>query len=153
MPCEVRTVVREGGEFVVNTDHGAFRARSLVVATGGLSVPKIGGGPFDYRIAEQFGLKIVPPRPALVPLSFGPETLARFGDLSGISIDAEVSCNGGRFRENLLLTHRGLSGPAILQISSYWRAGDAITIDLGPTLDAENFLRERKRTRPKAELK
>jgi predicted Rossmann fold flavoprotein len=140
MPCEVRTVVREGGEFVVNTDHGAFRARSLVVATGGLSVPKIGAGPFGYRIAEQFGLKIVPPRPALVPLSFGPETLARLGDLSGISIDAEVSCNGGRFRENLLLTHRGLSGPAILQISSYWRAGDALEIDLLPGRDAETWL-------------
>ncbi|HEY5292737.1 MAG TPA: aminoacetone oxidase family FAD-binding enzyme, partial [Burkholderiales bacterium] len=125
MPCEVRTVAREGEEFVVNTDQGACRARSLVVATGGLSVPKIGAGPFGYRIAEQFGLNIVPPRPGLVPLSFGPETLARFGDLSGISIDAEVSCNGGRFRENLLFTHRGLSGPAILQISSYWRAGDA----------------------------
>jgi hypothetical protein len=140
MPCDVRTVVREGEEFVVNTDQGACRARSLVVATGGLSVPKIGAGPFGYRIAEQFGLKIVPPRPALVPLSFGPETLARFGDLSGISIDAEVSCNGGRFRENLLLTHRGLSGPAILQISSYWRAGDAIEIDLLPGRDAEAWL-------------
>jgi predicted Rossmann fold flavoprotein len=85
-------------------------------------------------------LKIVPPRPALVPLSFGPETLARLGDLSGISIDAEVSCNGGRFRENLLLTHRGLSGPAILQISSYWRAGDALEIDLLPGRDAETWL-------------
>jgi hypothetical protein len=140
MPCEVRTVVREGGEFAVDTDQGAFRASSLVVATGGLSVPKIGAGPFGYRIAEQFGLKIVPPRPALVPLSFEPETLARFGDLSGISMDAEVSCNGGRFRENLLLTHRGLSGPVILQISSYWRAGDAIEIDLLPGRDAEAWL-------------
>jgi predicted Rossmann fold flavoprotein len=140
MPCEVRSVVREGGEFVVNTDHGTCWARSLVVATGGLSVPKIGAGPFGYRIAEQFGLKIVPPRPALVPLSFGPETLARLGDLSGISLDAEVSCNGGRFRENLLLTHRGLSGPAILQISSYWRAGDAVEIDLLPGRDAETWL-------------
>ena len=140
MPCEVRAVAREGGEFVVDTDQGAYRAHSLVVATGGLSVPKIGAGPFGYRIAEQFGLKIVPPRPALVPLSFGPETLARFGDLSGIAIDAEVSCNGGRFRENLLLTHRGLSGPAILQISSYWRAGDAIEIDLLPGRDAAAWL-------------
>jgi len=140
MPCEVRSVVREAEEFVISTDQGRCRARSLVVATGGLSVPKIGAGPFGYRVAEQFGLKIVPPRPALVPLSFGPETLARFGDLSGISIDAEVSCNGGRFRENLLLTHRGLSGPAILQISSYWRPGDAIEIDLLPGRDAEAWL-------------
>ena len=140
MPCEVRGVARVGEEFVLRTDQGACRARSLVVATGGLSVPKIGAGPFGYRIAEQFGLNIVPPRPALVPLSFGPETLARFGDLSGISIDAVVSCNGGRFRENLLLTHRGLSGPAILQISSYWRAGDAIEIDLLPGRDAAAWL-------------
>ncbi|MGP1679944.1 MAG: NAD(P)/FAD-dependent oxidoreductase [Burkholderiales bacterium] len=140
MPCEVRAVVREGEEFVLNTDQGVFRARSLVVATGGLSVPKIGASPFGYRIAEQFGLNIVPPRPALVPLSFAPETLARYGDLSGIAIDAGVSCNGGRFRENLLLTHRGLSGPAVLQISSYWRAGDAIEIDLLPGRDAEAWL-------------
>jgi len=140
MPCEVLFVARDGKEFVVSTDQGRYCTRSLVVATGGLSVPKIGAGPFGYRIAEQFGLKIVVPRPALVPLSFGPETLARFGDLSGISIDAEVWCNGGRFRENLLLTHRGLSGPAILQISSYWRAGDAIEIDLLPGRDAEAWL-------------
>ena len=140
MPGEVRAVARAGEEFVLDTDQGACRARSLVVATGGLSVPKIGAGPFGYRIAERFGLKIVPPRAGLVPLSFGPETLARFGDLSGISMDAEISCNGGRFREHLLLTHRGLSGPAILQISSYWRPGDAIEIDLLPGRDAEAWL-------------
>ena len=140
MPGEVRGVAREGNEFVVHTDRGTCRARSLVVATGGLSVPKIGAGPFGNRVAGQFGLNVVPPRPALVPLSFGPETLAHFGDLSGISIDALVSCNGGRFRENLLLTHRGLSGPAILQVSSYWRPGDAIEIDLLPGRDAEAWL-------------
>jgi predicted Rossmann fold flavoprotein len=140
MPCEVREVTREGKVFAVTTDQGIYRAPSLVVATGGLSVPKIGAGPFGYRLAEQFGLKVVAPRPALVPLSFDPAALARFGDLSGISIDAEVSCNGGRFREKLLLTHRGLSGPAILQISSYWRGGDFIEIDLLPGRDAEAWL-------------
>ena len=88
-------------------------------------MPKIGATPFGYRIAEQFGLAVVPPRPALVPLAFAPDALARFGDLSGVSVDAEVTCNGGRFRENLLFTHRGLSGPAILQISSYWDGRDA----------------------------
>ncbi len=147
MPCEVRSVAREGEGFVVDSDQGTFRAKSLVVATGGLSVPKIGAGPFGYRIAEQFGLKMVPPRPALVPLSFAPETLERFGDLSGIAIDAEVSCNGGRFRENLLFTHRGLSGPAILQISSYWRAGDAIEINLLPDSDAEAWLMSEQSSR------
>ena len=140
MPCAVHTVAREGREFALGTDHGVFRARSLVVATGGLSIPKIGASPFGYRLAEQFGLKIVPPRAGLVPLTFAPETLAQFGDLSGISIDAQVSCNGARFRESLLLTHRGLSGPAILQVSSYWRGGDAIEIDLLPGRDAETWL-------------
>jgi len=139
-PCQVQTVVREGDVFFVETDQGSFQAKSLVIATGGLSVPKIGASPFGYRIAEQFSLKVVPPRPALVPLTFAPETLARFGDLSGISIDAEVSCNGGQFRENLLLTHRGLSGPAILQISSYWNGADFITIDLLPGRDADAWL-------------
>ena len=140
MPCEVRSVLHDGGRYAVTTSHGDYSAAALVVATGGLTVPKIGATPFGYRLAEQFGLKIIPPRPALVPLSFDPETLARFGDLSGIAMDVEVSCNGGRFRENLLFTHRGLSGPAILQISSYWRGGDEIGIDLLPGRDAEAWL-------------
>jgi predicted Rossmann fold flavoprotein len=140
MPCAVREVMHEGKTFVVTTDQDKFRAPSLVVATGGLSVPKIGASPFGYRLAEQFGLKVVAPHPALVPLSFDAATLARFGDLSGISMDAEVSCNGGRFREKLLLTHRGLSGPAILQISSYWRGGDFLEIDLLPGRDAAAWL-------------
>jgi hypothetical protein len=136
MPCAVERVSHEGGTFSVHTAGGTWRAPALVVATGGLSVPKIGATPFAYRLAEQFGLNVIAPRPALVPLSFEPEALARYGDLSGISLDAEVSCNGGRFRESLLLTHRGLSGPAILQISSYWHGGDLIDIDLLPGEDA-----------------
>jgi predicted Rossmann fold flavoprotein len=143
MPCRVFGVLRESEKFAVKTDHGDFRTASLVIATGGLSVPKIGASPFGYRIAEQFGLKVVPPKPALVPLSLDPQALERFGDLSGVSIDAEVSCNGGRFRENLLLTHRGLSGPAILQISSYWQNGPAshpIHIDVLPGHDAAQWL-------------
>ena len=86
-------------------------------------------------------------------MAFPPDLLSRYGDLSGISLDAQVACNGGAFRESLLFTHRGLSGPSILQISSYWRPGDAITIDLLPDLDASAFFKERKRSRPKAELK
>ena len=140
MPCSVREVIRAGDEFTITTDHGIHRARSLVIATGGLTVPKIGASPFGYRIAEQFGLKIIAPRPALVPLSFEPEMLARYGDLSGLAIGVEITCNGGTFRENLLFTHRGLSGPAILQISSYWRSGDYLTIDLLPGRDAEAWL-------------
>jgi predicted Rossmann fold flavoprotein len=140
MPAAVRSVTRVRDAFVLATDGGIHSAESLVIATGGLSVPKIGATPFGYRIAEQFGLKVVPPRPGLVPLSFEPEMLARYGQLSGLSMDVEISCNGGTFREKLLFTHRGLSGPAILQISSYWRSGDQLVIDLLPDRDAEAWL-------------
>jgi len=139
-PCAVQSVAREGDAFVVATSHGPARARSLVVATGGLTVPKIGATPLGYRIAEQFGVPVIAPRPALVPLAFPPELLARFGDLSGLSVDAEVACGGGRFRESLLFTHRGLSGPAILQISSYWDGRLPLSIDLLPGRDAHAWL-------------
>ena len=140
MPRAVIDVARETSAFMVSTSDVAVRAQSLVIATGGLTVPKIGATPFGYRIAEQFGLRVVPPRPALVPLAFDPAALGQYGDLSGISVDAEVSCGKGRFRENLLFTHRGLSGPAILQISSYWSGGDALAIDLLPGGDARSWL-------------
>jgi predicted Rossmann fold flavoprotein len=140
MPCSVDGIVRESDAFVVTTSMGTARAGSLVIATGGLTVPKIGATPFGYRIAAQFGLAVVPPRPALVPLAFDPVTLSRYGDLSGISVDAVVSCTGGSFRENLLFTHRGLSGPAILQISSYWNGKEPLSIDLLPEIDAAEWL-------------
>ena len=133
MNCGVDAISRTNDRYLVKTAQGDFNSSFLVIATGGLAVPKIGATPFGYKIAEQFGLKIVPPRAALVPLSFDPESLVQYGDLSGLSLDAEVSCHGGRFREALLLTHRGLSGPAILQVSSYWQNGsakDPIHIDL-----------------------
>ncbi len=145
MPCGVDAVLRENGAFSIQTSQGNFSAASLVVATGGLAVPKIGATPFGYKIAEQFGLNVITPRPALVPLSFDPQTLERFGDLSGLSLDAEVSCNGGRFREAVLLTHRGISGPAILQISSYWQDGDPkdpIHINLIPASSQATWLSE-----------
>jgi len=143
MPCPVDGVAKEGDRFRVATPQGSISASSLVVATGGLTVPKIGATPFGYRIAEQFGMAVVPPRPALVPLAFAPDALARYGDLSGISVDAEVSCGEGRFRENLLFTHRGLSGPAILQISSYWDGRTPLAIDVLPGVDAGAWLRSR----------
>ncbi len=146
MPCAVHDVRREDARFVVATAQGDVSCGSLVIATGGLTVPKIGATPFGYRIAEQFGLAVVPPRPGLVPLAFPPETLARYGDLSGISVDAVVSCGEGRFRENLLFTHRGLSGPAILQASSYWNGREPLVIDLLPGRDAEAWLLERSRS-------
>ena len=135
MSCVVTNVSRENERYLVKTTQGDCSAAALMIATGGLAVPKIGATPFGYKVAEQFGMKIVPPRAALVPLSFDPESLAQYGDLSGLSLDAEVSCHGGVFREALLLTHRGLSGPSILQISSYWQNGspkDPIHINLLP---------------------
>jgi predicted Rossmann fold flavoprotein len=149
-PCDVKKVARDGGSFRVDVAGGALVSESLVVATGGLTVPKIGASPFAYRIAEQFGLAVVPPRPALVPLSFGPELLARYGDLSGVSLDVEAWCGEGRFREALLFTHRGLSGPAILQVSSYWQANGAsqpIHIDLLPGVDARAWLAGERRSK------
>lgn len=147
MPCAVAGITREGDGFVVATNQGATQSASLVIATGGLAVPKIGATAFGYKVAEQFGIKIIAPRPALVPLSFDPETLARYGDLSGISLEAEVTCNGGTFREAILLTHRGISGPAILQISSYWQDGSAknpIHISLLPNAEQAQWLREQR---------
>ncbi|MBL0124946.1 MAG: NAD(P)/FAD-dependent oxidoreductase [Betaproteobacteria bacterium] len=150
MPCIISNVARAQDRFTVKTDRGEFTANALVIATGGLAVPKIGATPFGYKIAEQFGLKVVPPRPALVPLSFDPESMAKYGDLSGLSLDAEVSCHDGQFREGLLLTHRGLSGPAILQISTYWQNGSAkepVHIDLLPGPSASEWLREHQHSK------
>ena len=149
-PCEVLGVKRAGDAFEIETGAGAVRSPSLVVATGGLTVPRIGATPFAYRLAEQFGLAVVAPRPALVPLSFDPELLERYGDLAGVSLDAQVSCAGGRFREALLFTHRGLSGPAILQVSSYWQqAGSAepIRIDVLPGVEVRAWLAAERRSK------
>ena len=132
--------------FWVETPHGVFGAPSLVVATGGLSIPAIGATPLGYRLAEQFGLAITPLRPALVPLTFDAAEQARFGGLAGVSLDAIVSCGKAQFREQVLFTHKGLSGPAILQISSYWQAGEAISLDLMPDQPIEARLAEAARS-------
>jgi predicted Rossmann fold flavoprotein len=148
----VSAISKSEDRFVVATDQGEFRCGSLVVATGGPSIPKMGASGFGYRVAEQFGLKIVPPRAALVPLTFDAAMLAQFKDLSGISVDAVVSCGKTRFDEALLFTHRGLSGPAILQISSYWRAGDDIVVDMAPDIDILALLKQLRRDHPRQEL-
>ncbi len=147
VPCAVDAVRHDGARFELATAQGTIVAASLVVATGGLTVPKIGATPFAYRLAEQFGLAVVPPRPALVPLALPPEDLARFAALSGVSADVEATCGDGRFRENLLFTHRGLSGPAILQISSYWDGRTPIVVDLLPGFDARRWLAARATSR------
>ncbi|HKD67539.1 MAG TPA: NAD(P)/FAD-dependent oxidoreductase [Candidatus Binataceae bacterium] len=145
--------VTRADRFRVETNRDTFVAPALVIATGGLSIPKMGASSFAYDLARRFGLALIEPRPGLVPLRFAGETLGLCQELTGVSLDATVTCRRQSFRENILFTHRGLSGPAILQISSYWREGDAILIDLAPELEAERFVRERKRVRPKAELK
>ncbi|HEV3108876.1 MAG TPA: NAD(P)/FAD-dependent oxidoreductase [Candidatus Binataceae bacterium] len=147
------TEITRTDRFRVETSRGSFVAPALVIATGGLSIPKMGASAFGYDMARRFGLAVIEPRPGLVPLKFVGETLSLCQELSGVSVDAVASCGRQSFRENILFTHRGLSGPAILQISSYWHEGDSISIDLAPALHAESFLRERKRIRPKAELK
>jgi len=148
----ISAVSKSENGFIVVTDQGEFRGRSLVIATGGPSIPKMGSSGFGYKIAEQFGLAIVPPRPALVPLTFAPEMLAQFSDLSGVSVDAVVSCGKTSFDEALLFTHRGLSGPAILQISSYWSEGDDIVIDLAPGVDVLAGLRGFRGSHPRQEM-
>ena len=138
--------------FRVETSHGGFTAPALVLATGGLSIPKMGATGFAHEVARRFGLRVTQPLPALVPLKATPETLGFDRMLAGVSLEAIVSCAGQCFRENILFTHHGVSGPAILQISSYWRQGTAIRLDLVPDL-APEFLQERKHARPRAEAK
>ncbi|HQR72843.1 MAG TPA: NAD(P)/FAD-dependent oxidoreductase [Burkholderiaceae bacterium] len=134
MPCAVSAVRRAGPNYELDTDAGTLRAERVVIATGGLSIPKIGATDFGYRIARQFGLRIVEPRPALVPLTFDAEAWRPFAELAGVACEVRVSCGEGRFDEDLLFTHRGLSGPAILQISSYWNPREPIQIDLVPSM-------------------
>jgi len=140
--------------FAVTTNSGDYSSESLVMATGGPSVPRMGSTDFGVQIARRFGLRSIPFKPALVPFTFTQVDIERhFKDLSGISIEAIISCNGVSFRENLLITHRGLSGPACLQISSYWKSGDSLEINLLPDTDAEAWLLESRQTRGKASLK
>ena len=147
------TGVTRSDSFTVTTDRGDFSAPRLVLATGGPSIPKMGATGFAYDVARQFGLKVVEPRPALVPLTLGAETLEAARALAGVAVEGVVAAGSAAFREALLFTHRGLSGPAILQASSYWRHREPVTIDLAPDLDALAFLKARKRDRPKAEPK
>jgi predicted Rossmann fold flavoprotein len=151
-PCAVKAV-RKAAEaaqdsFALDTDRGEVTCRALVIATGGLSIPKIGATDFGYRIAKQFSLPMVEPRPALVPLTFNEAAWAPFAQLSGLSLPVEISTGGKkdsmRFREDLLFTHRGLSGPGVLQISSYWKAGAPIRLNLAPGADIAALLANAK---------
>ena len=151
LECGAMEVRRDPGppglHFGVRSRLGHFGARAVVVATGGLSFPKLGATPFGYTLAEQFGIRVVPPRPGLVPLCFPPAEQAVFSGLSGVSLDCETRAGPGapRFREHLLFTHRGLSGPAILQISSHLDPGEGLAVDLLPGRPALEWLRDPSR--------
>ena len=144
-------VAKDDQGFAVETDHGVFAGDALVISTGGPSIPKMGSSRFAYDIARQFGLNVIEPRPGLVPLTFDAAILAKMDGLAGVSLDATVTLGKVQFTEALLFTHRGLSGPVILQISSYWRAGDTITIDLLPGTDLFQYLKDAKATQSKLE--
>ena len=145
---EVSGNVRPSAErFSCNTSHGTFRSQSLVIASGGLSIPKIGATPFGYQLAQQFDIPMTKLKPGLVPLSFHPDDWAPYVDLAGISVDAVVSYGEQVFRENLLFTHRGLSGPAILQISSYWEPGQPLHINLLPDHDTLQLFAQQRDSR------
>jgi predicted Rossmann fold flavoprotein len=144
MPTAVRKIGKQGEAFHIATDAGEIIAQQVVIATGGLSIPKIGATDFAFRIAKQFDIKLIEPRPALVPLTFSEADWQSFIPLAGISLEVDVATGdkktGGQFREDLLFTHRGLSGPAVLQISSYWKDSAALTLNLLPSLDVAQEL-------------
>ncbi|HEX3095216.1 MAG TPA: NAD(P)/FAD-dependent oxidoreductase [Candidatus Angelobacter sp.] len=148
----VTQVSRESG-FLLHATDDEFRAESLVVATGGLSIPKMGATGFGYDLARQFGLKIVEPRPALVPLTFNKDDAAHFCDLAGVSAEVVASIGAEHFCEKMLITHRGLSGPAVLQISSYWQPGQPVSLDLAPEQELTVALRDPKARRDLAAAK
>lgn len=148
-PCSVGNVAySEKGGYEIETRRGSVRTPRLVVATGGLSIPQIGASDFGYRIAEQFGLRIVPPRPALVPLTFGGEAWEPYAGLAGLALPVHIETGTRKermsFLEDLLFTHRGLSGPGVLQISSYWRPGAPLTIDFAAGTDVAAALGDAK---------
>lgn len=153
MPCSVQTVTKNESGFVLELDQGTVQTSQLVIATGGLSIPKIGATDFSFKIAQQFGIKVIEPRPALVPLIFDATSWEPFVPLSGISLEVDIETGGKKdravFREDLLFTHRGLSGPAVLQISSYWQSGQTIRINLLPEYDVAQELIDAKSTSKK----
>ena len=142
LQASLDSVERTDAGFRITLSSGVLDCTSFVVATGGKSIPKMGATGLGYRIAEQFGMRIVETRPGLVPLTFDQDTLQHMTPLSGLSVEGAVSCNGTRFREAVLFTHRGLSGPAVLQISSYWREGDMLEVALAPQADVVGKLKD-----------
>ena len=151
--CSIKQIRKDHTTYHLDTTLGHYAAHSLVIATGGLSIPKMGATGFGYQIAKQFGHTVQPTRAGLVPFTLQEKEKTWLADLSGIAIHCLVSNQRNRFKENMLLTHRGLSGPAILQISSYWRAGETITINLIPDIDLQTLFKKKQETQPKTQLK
>jgi len=153
LDCEIQTVKNDSQGFIVKTSSGNYKTKSLVVASGGLSIPKMCATPFGYRLAEQFGHTILPTRAGLVPFTLQPQDKDRFAALSGVSVDSVVSNSRASFKGSMLFTHRGLSGPAILQISSYWQSGEKISINLWPETNLADDLKQAQKRRPNSRLK
>lgn len=145
--------VSQSDGFRVHSDRGSWRADALVVATGGLSIPKMGATGFAYELARQFGIDVLPTRAGLVPFTLDERKRRDLADLAGVSLDVAATADDGRFRENLLFTHRGLSGPAVLQVSSYWRPGEAVAFDLFPDRDLAEWLRTMRGERPRVSVR
>jgi predicted Rossmann fold flavoprotein len=151
--CAIKQVKKlDSGQFQLETSQGAFQAQSLVIATGGLSIPKMGATAFGYQLAEQFAIKVWPTRAGLVPLTLQPDDKERFTPLTGIAVPCQITNQSRSFTENLLFTHRGLSGPAILQISSYWQPGEALIINLLPDVDLLDTLKQKRQQGHKAKI-
>ncbi|WP_015048995.1 NAD(P)/FAD-dependent oxidoreductase [Simiduia agarivorans] len=151
--CGIDSVKKTGEGFVLQTAEGEVQCASLVVATGGLSIPTLGATGWGFQIAEQFGHHCLPRWASLVPFTFSDRWQPVFAELSGLSVDVQVTCNGTRFHDPLLFTHRGLSGPAMLQISNYWQLGDALTLDFLPGQSVEALIKDWQQAGVKAELK
>ncbi|MCW8923164.1 MAG: NAD(P)/FAD-dependent oxidoreductase [Gammaproteobacteria bacterium] len=153
LKCEIKLIDKADDFFLTETSSGNFKSESLVIASGGLSIPKMCASPLGYKVAEQFGHHIWPTQAGLVPFTLQPHDKEKLSELSGVSVDSIVSNERTSFRENILFTHRGLSGPAILQISSYWQPGEAITINLLPDTDVAKLIKERQQKQPNLKLK
>jgi len=151
--CSIERVTHGDAGFHLHTTRGAFTAPALVVASGGLSIPSMGASGYGYELARQFGHAVLPTRAGLVPLTLSGKHQERLQDLSGVAFPIEATCNGQSFHNYMLITHRGISGPAILQISSYWQPGADLRLDLLPGIDAHATLQELRQDRPAAELK
>lgn len=150
--CSINNIEKENEQFALQTSQGEYNAQSLVIATGAMSFPTMGATDFGHRIAKKFDIEVTHTQPGLVPFTFDAKEKQQFDGLSGVSIDSNIECNNMSFRENILFTHKGLSGPAVLQISSYWNPGDMVTVTCLPELDLAEELKQQQQDNPNKHL-